>query len=163
MTVGRIDTITDLKERRAGGRGLLPDGGPYLTGLLVDSVHSWRPAAAAGIEPGDVLLDIDGRRLVNVGDYFAALGPVHVPGKALAVTVYRPLPRVTGLKASGPSGVALEGSAAHGRSTVPDGGIGGLYVDDLPDGHSHTTGREGTVFTVTLRPEGRPVAGTFRA
>ena len=49
-------------------------------GLVVEAVAEGSPAAAAGLEPGDVLLELDGQRLMN-GPQLAALVGRDEPGR----------------------------------------------------------------------------------
>jgi serine protease DegQ len=52
------------------------------TGVLVYGVTQGGPAARAGIEPGDVLTALGGRKLENVEDIYATLRR-HRPGQEL--------------------------------------------------------------------------------
>jgi serine protease Do len=98
MTIVLVDPLNAAREQAATGVPLLPppgsvaaaDGGDYFTGLLVTYTVPGKPAEGAGIREGDVILEINGRRMLRKGDYFAALGPVHEPGKSLLCKVYRP-------------------------------------------------------------------------
>lgn len=98
MTIVQVDPLNASREQAATGVPLLPPANapgsdpsnPYYTGLLVTYVVGGYPADAAGIREGDVILEINGRRMIRKGDYFAALGPVHEDGKTLTCKVYRP-------------------------------------------------------------------------
>lgn len=63
-------------------------GLPPRDGLLVRSVAPESPAAAAGIEPGDLLVGTGERPLASVEDLYAALDAVE-PGRGLALRVVR--------------------------------------------------------------------------
>lgn len=106
MTIVTVDQLQNARETAETGTGLLPPppspsaaaeaasggNGAYHTGLLVTFVVPGRPAEAAGLREGDVLLEINGRRMVRKGDYFASLGPVYDPSHVLRCTMYRPPP-----------------------------------------------------------------------
>jgi serine protease Do len=49
-------------------------GLPPVVGLLVRSVEEGGPAAAAGLQRGDVLREADGRALTSIGALYAAIG-----------------------------------------------------------------------------------------
>jgi serine protease Do len=83
MSIEAINNATAALEARSSGMRVVP-------GLLVTSVNSGYPAQAAGILEGDVVVEIDGRKMVRNGDYFAALGPVYDPNKTLRCKIFRP-------------------------------------------------------------------------
>ena len=92
-----LDSHTAGKEKASSGVDLLPPpsasgagGAPYHSGLLITNVLPGKPGEAAGLEEGDVLLEINGTRCVRKGSFFQALGPVYVEGKVLQCTVWRP-------------------------------------------------------------------------
>jgi S1-C subfamily serine protease len=91
-----LDTHTAGKEKASSAVDLLPPPSaaaptaPYYSGLLITNVLPGKPGEAAGLEEGDVLLEINGRRMVRKGDYFQVLGPVAEPGKTLHCRVWRP-------------------------------------------------------------------------
>ena len=96
MTIVTVDALAAQREAEATGTPLLPRGGAYTSGLLVTFAPPGKPASMAGLREGDVLLEVNGRKLTRKGDYFAELGPVFVPGKTLACTVWRPAAPVAG-------------------------------------------------------------------
>jgi serine protease Do len=63
-------------------------GLPARDGLLVRGVVDDSPAAAAGIQEGDLLVQAGGRDLVSADDLFAVLADV-APGGELAITLVR--------------------------------------------------------------------------
>jgi len=72
-----------------GSRGMVRIGsGPYPVGLRLDDVVEDAPAARAGIQPGDVLVEIRGRRVVNYDVLRSMIGSAR-PGEVLPVKVWR--------------------------------------------------------------------------
>jgi putative serine protease PepD len=61
---------------------------PAATGALVRSVRPGGPAQNAGIQAGDVIVGIDGRRIGDATDIDAAIG-AHAPGDHVVVEVRR--------------------------------------------------------------------------
>ena len=58
------------------------------TGVVVNAVSDGSPAAAAGLEPGDVITAVDGRRIRTPGELVATVGE-RAPGSALEITALR--------------------------------------------------------------------------
>ncbi|RYG42509.1 serine protease [archaeon] len=90
MTVATVSNETDRQVMASRRTHLLPSSGDYVAGLLVTYIVAHGPAANAGLRTGDVVLAVNGKRMVRKGDYFDALGPVYVPGQELHCIVYRP-------------------------------------------------------------------------
>jgi S1-C subfamily serine protease len=88
LSVVVVDAHTAAREAAASGVALLPPGAA--TGLLVTAAAPGRPGAAAGLQPGDVIVALDGAPMRRNGDFFAALGPVFEPGRTLAASIWRP-------------------------------------------------------------------------
>ena len=63
-------------------------GLPSPEGALVSSVQDGSPAAKAGLQPGDVLREVDGQRIVSSGDLPAYVG-MRRPGQEVQLTVWR--------------------------------------------------------------------------
>jgi serine protease DegQ len=57
-------------------------------GLIVLSVEPGSPAAAAGLQPGDVIAEFDGEQMASVEDLIAVLRR-HQPGDTVAVSIVR--------------------------------------------------------------------------
>ncbi len=57
-------------------------------GALVSSVEKGGPAAKAGLEPGDVILGLNGKAIANTGDLPAAVA-VMMPGETARLEVWR--------------------------------------------------------------------------
>lgn len=96
--------------------GLPPDAG-----LLVRAVRDGGPAAAAGIEPGDVLVRAGGRELRAIAGLYAALGEAPVSGR-LRVGLLRGTGRrdvTVRLEPAGPAR-AEPGLASTAGRTAPD-------------------------------------------
>lgn len=97
MTIVLIDRLANERELHSSGINYLPpQQNDYLTGLLVTYTVPNKPAEQAGVREGDVILEINGRKMTRKGDYFAALGPVYEPGKELVCKVWRPYTSNTG-------------------------------------------------------------------
>ena len=113
MTIVLVDELQAERERAETGFALLPpphvggggSAGPadgavaadtYHTGLLVKQTVAGAPADAAGLREGDVVLEINGRKMQRKGDYFAALGPVFEKDKRLVCRIWRPSGRSGG-------------------------------------------------------------------
>ncbi|MEP7182094.1 MAG: DegQ family serine endoprotease [Betaproteobacteria bacterium] len=81
---GRLGvTIQDVNQGLSETFGL-----PKPTGALVGSVASDGPAAAAGLEPGDVILKLDGREIAKSSDLPPLVGQVK-PGSTVTLDVWR--------------------------------------------------------------------------
>jgi serine protease Do len=63
-------------------------GLPKPAGALVASVEKGSPAAKAGLEPGDVILGIDGKRIESSGELPAAVAS-KLPGESARLQVWR--------------------------------------------------------------------------
>jgi len=102
MTIVLVDSLQADREKTETGVALLPPStdpmSRHYTGLLVTQTMPGLPADAAGLREGDVVLEINGRKMTRKGDYFAALGPVFVPGHKLDCKVWRPSGRNGGGK-----------------------------------------------------------------
>lgn len=76
-------TIEDVSPEDAEAFGL-----PSVSGVLIQTVPSDGPAAAAGIQQGDVVVAIDGQPIGYVGQLQATVAQ-HRPGERVDVTVIR--------------------------------------------------------------------------
>ena len=65
-------------------------------GTVVLVVHEGSPAFDVGVRPGDVLVEIDGRRVVN-SSHFICLIATHVPGEIIELSAIRAGKRRTAL------------------------------------------------------------------
>ena len=63
-------------------------GLPTPEGALVSSVQDGSPAAKAGLQPGDVVREVDDQRIVSSGDLPAYVG-LRRPGEEVKLTVWR--------------------------------------------------------------------------
>ena len=68
--------------------GVMPDYVYAGTGMRIDAVLDDRPAEAAGLQGGDVLLELDGETIGDIYDYMEALGK-HEKGERVNVVIER--------------------------------------------------------------------------
>ena len=89
-----VFTIAGPKERSQNQRGfkvtfgIVPSyssGGP---GLTIDGVRPEGPAEIAGIQPGDIIIEIDGKDVQDIYDYMHRLGDLK-KGQRVAVKIKR--------------------------------------------------------------------------
>lgn len=81
---GRLGvSIQDVNQALAESFGLAKP-----TGALVSSVEKDSPAAKAGLEPGDVILGLDGKTISNTGELPAAVA-IMMPGEIAHLQVWR--------------------------------------------------------------------------
>ena len=81
---GRLGvTVQEVNQSLADTFGLAKP-----TGALVAAVEKGSPAAKAGLEPGDVILGIDGKSVDNSGDLPAAVAS-KLPGESTRLQVWR--------------------------------------------------------------------------
>ena len=72
----------------SAGNAMAPTAPPTPAGALVDSVVAGSPAAASGIQPGDVVTGIDGNRVRSAAELDTRLYPQQ-PGSDVTVTLDR--------------------------------------------------------------------------
>jgi hypothetical protein len=65
-----------------------PTGGLDSPGVPIIEVHGGSAAARAGLNPGDVLIALDGRWTTSIADVFHAAADIE-PGREAAVVIYR--------------------------------------------------------------------------
>jgi serine protease Do len=92
-------------------------GLPNATGALVSAVTPGAPAAKAGIQAGDVIVEYNGRPVTD-SDSLVAMVVNTKPGTTVPVTIYRQNKRQT-LNIT-PDELDLEAEANGGRSPRPD-------------------------------------------
>jgi serine protease Do len=63
-------------------------GASNTAGVVVNTVSDGSPAAAAGLEPGDVITAVDGQRIRTPGELVATVGE-RMPGSAVEITALR--------------------------------------------------------------------------
>ncbi len=93
-------------------------GLPNTNGALVSGVSPGTPAAKAGIQPGDVIVEYNGRPVTD-SDSLVEMVFNTKPGTTVPVTIYRENKRQT-LNIT-PDELDLEAEANGGRSIRPDG------------------------------------------
>src|SRR4030095_13737783 len=72
----KVDQPTESGAGRAGVRvftGTIPDYATNVKGLLLGGVVGGGPAEAAGLQKGDVIIEIAGQTITNIYDYTYAL------------------------------------------------------------------------------------------
>jgi serine protease Do len=89
LTVMQVNQLHDMRERASSGMPLLPGDARYPTGLLVTYAVPGEAGQAAGLRVGDVILEVNGRRMSHRGDFFAAVGPIYDPSTRLQCLVFR--------------------------------------------------------------------------
>jgi serine protease Do len=94
-------------------------GLPNTNGAVVSSVTPNTPAAKAGIEPGDVIVEYNGRPVTD-SDVLVSMVVATKPGTTVPITIYRENQRKT-LNIT-PDELDLEAEANGGRSARPDSG-----------------------------------------
>lgn len=75
-TFTKVDTTSDSAGGRAGVRvftGTIPDYSTEVKGLLLSGVIGGGPAEQAGLEKGDVIVELNGQAITNIYDYTYAL------------------------------------------------------------------------------------------
>ncbi len=75
-------SISTLDAKKAKGIGL-----ESIKGVFVESVQADGAGAAAGIEAGDVILEVEGKSITNASELQARVG-MHQPGETIEVKVF---------------------------------------------------------------------------
>jgi serine protease Do len=137
--------ISNVDYDRAQAFGLPEAGGALVTQVVEDS-----PASKAGVEHGDIVLSVDGRKVKETRDlidYVSAQGP----GKAVALEILRDGKKMT-------KKVELaerDGDGEETASATPEGQSGvdwlGLEYQDLTPGMRQSLGLPDTLEGVMVR------------
>jgi serine protease Do len=93
-------------------------GLPNTNGAVVSAVNPGTPAAKAGIQAGDVIVEYNGRPVTD-SDSLVSMVVATKPGTTVPVTIYRENKRQT--LSITPDELDLEAEANGGRSPRPDG------------------------------------------
>lgn len=117
VTRGRLGvTIQDLNQALAESFGL-----PKAAGALVSSVEEGSPAAKAGLQPGDVILSLDGQEIATSSDLPQRVADI-APGARANLEVWRKGRHQTLGVVVGESPqdqvASVNGQAPHGRLGV---------------------------------------------
>jgi len=84
----KVEPQTQGGASRAGGRvftGTVPDYATEAKGLLLGGVVAGGPAEAAGLQKGDVIIEIAGQTIANIYDYQYALDVLKIGQPAKVV------------------------------------------------------------------------------
>lgn len=127
-------------------------------GALVAEVEPGGPAAAAGLEPGDVVLAVDGAPVAQAGD-LARMIAAHKPGAKIRLTLYRNRAEREVTATLG----RLEDDTAEQQAPVEPGPIGGGPAPHLfaPLGIAVANARGGGAVVERVQPGG-PADETLR-
>jgi len=149
-------TIQDLDQQLAESFGLDRPAGALIAGLTDNG-----PAAAAGLRPGDVILDYDGRELARSGDLPPLVGAT-APGETVELQVLR-----------GGARLSLEvriGELEEDRQLVasasdaqPDAGRLGLAVAPLDEAEREQLGIDHGVRVQRVDPRGPAARAGIRS
>jgi serine protease Do len=93
-------------------------GLPNTNGAIISSVNAGSPAAKAGLQAGDVIVEYNGRPVTD-SDSLVSMVVATKPGTTVPVTIYRENKRQT--LSITPDELDLEAEANGGRSPRPDG------------------------------------------
>jgi len=88
VEVERSKKVTGDRDSARAYTGTIPDYATEVRGLRLSGVVAGGPAASAGIEAGDVIVEFAGREITNISDYSDALDAVKV-GNEVAVVCMR--------------------------------------------------------------------------
>ncbi len=82
------DELASTRHIDHGWIGVIAFDAPSYSGAAINTVFSGSPAASAGLEPGDVVTEVDGHRVLSHADLQARLYTMP-PGSPIEVTVQR--------------------------------------------------------------------------
>ncbi len=121
---GQIGVVVqDLTPDLAEALGIAADGG-----AVISQVHPGSPAARAGLQPGDVVVAVDGRRVRSAADLRNRIGLAE-RGTTVTLTVVRDGERLElPVTIGAPQLAALEG-----RSLTPQ--LAGALITEIPADH----------------------------
>ena len=108
-------------------------GLPNTSGAVVSAVNPGTPAAKAGIQAGDVIVEYNGRPVTD-SDSLVTMVVATKPGTTVPVTIYRQNKRQT--LSITPDELDLEAEANGGRSPRPDGADRGAPTAALEACHT---------------------------
>jgi serine protease Do len=74
--------VGDVKDLDPAKRARLEKGGPVESGALVNDVTPGGPSARAGLQPGDVITDINGKKMETAGDVIDYVGSQSIGGRS---------------------------------------------------------------------------------
>jgi membrane-associated protease RseP (regulator of RpoE activity) len=117
-------------------------GAPPDRGVLVQEVKSDRPAAQAGLQVGDVVLEVDGAAVHSAREIIDALGD-HKKGDVIALNVERGKHQMM-LKATlVDDAVAMQPGMRHESGTLDDGTTWERFEGQIPPEMRELMGRMG--------------------
>ena len=114
---------------------------PRPQGALVSSVDTGGPAAKAGLKPGDVILDVEGRPVVTSGDLPAVIG-LRSPGDRITMQLWRDGKADTVVATLGDANARDPGAQARTETPATGGKLGLALRPVTPDDHA---GRGGLI------------------
>ena len=128
---------------------------PSVAGVLIQRVPEDGPARRAGLEPGDVVVAIDGESVATVGELQQTIAE-HRPGQEVAVTYYRSGDRRETRVTLGENTIGAPGAATPGDVEPPTSSVLGMEVQNLDAALASRLGfdRPGGVVVVGVDPYG---------